>query len=100
MFRDRLRADRPHAMTEQELSKLSDEELRAEAKKMKSSEWQHALLIGVMIGVVLYSIANNAIGLATLIPLWLISRVLHKPERNAALKKVLKERGLEPGARP
>lgn len=82
-------------MDEQELSTLSDEELRARAKEMKSSEIVHAVLIGFMVGIVVFSVAHNTIGLVTLIPLFFIFKVFHKPERNRALKKVLAERGLD-----
>jgi hypothetical protein len=82
-------------MNEQELANLSDEELRAKAREMKSSEIAHAVLIGVMVGIIIYSVANNAVGLTLLIPLFFIFKVLHKPERNRALKKVLAERGLQ-----
>jgi len=81
-------------MTKAELSKLSDEELLAEAKKMKSNEVLHALLIGVMIGVIVFSIWKETIGLFTLIPLFFIYRMLHKPDHNIALKETLKERNL------
>lgn len=82
-------------MNEQELSALSDDELRAKAKEMKRSEIRHALLIGAMVGIIVYSVAKNTWGLVTLIPLFFIVRVLHRPERNRALKRVLGERGLD-----
>lgn len=82
-------------MEEQELSALSDDELRARAREMKSSEVVHAVLIGFMIGIIIFGIAYNAIALSLLIPLFLIFKVFHKPERNRALKKVLAERGLD-----
>ena len=82
-------------MEEQELSALSDDELRARARDMKSSEVVHAVLIGFMIGIIIFGIAYNAIALSLLIPLFLIFKVFHKPERNRALKKVLAERGLD-----
>jgi len=83
------------AMNEKELSRLSDDELRARANKMKSSELVHAVLIGFMVGIIVFSIAYNAVGLFTLIPLFLIFKVFHKPEQNRALKKVLAQRGLD-----
>ena len=46
-------------MNEQDLFALSDDELRALAKEMKQSEIAHALLIGVMVGIILYSVAKN-----------------------------------------
>ncbi|NKI35817.1 FUSC family protein [Wenzhouxiangella sp. XN79A] len=82
-------------MDEQELSRLSDDEFRARRKEMKTAEIAHAVLIGFMVGIIVYSVAKNTWGLVTLIPLFFIFKVLHRPERNRALKKVLAERGLD-----
>jgi hypothetical protein len=84
-------------MTQQELSQLTDIELLVETKKMKSAETLSAVLIGFMIGIIIFSIWKNSIGLFTLIPLYFIFRVFHNPknnERNKVLKAVLQERGL------
>jgi hypothetical protein len=85
-------------MKQEELSELTDIELLVEAKKMKSAEIMSATLIGFMIGIIIFSIWKNTIGLFTLIPLYFIFRVFHNPknnEKNKALKGVLKERGLK-----
>ncbi|MEM1080314.1 MAG: FUSC family protein [Pseudomonadota bacterium] len=82
-------------MNEQELLALSDKELRDRARQMQSSSRWHALMIGFMVGIIIFSVAYNTVGLVTLIPLFFIFRVLHKPERNRVLKKVLAERGLD-----
>lgn len=85
-------------MNQKKLSELTDQELLAEAKKMKSTSIINATLIGVMIGVIIFSIWKNTIGLFTLIPLYFIFKVFHKPkekERNEALKAMLKERNLD-----
>lgn len=85
-------------MKQEELSVLTDIELLVEAKKMKSAEIMSATLIGFMIGIIIFSIWKNTIGLFTLIPLYFIFRVFHNPknnEKNKALKGVLKERGLK-----
>ena len=84
-------------MTKEEFSELSDIELLAMAKKMKSAEIMSATLIGFMIGIIIFSIWKNSIGLFTLIPLYFIFRVFHNPknnEKNKVLKEVLKKRGL------
>ncbi len=80
---------------ERDVSTLTDEELRARAKAMKSSEIVHAVLIGFMVGIIIYSVAKNTWGLVTLIPLFFIFRVFHKPEQNRALKRELAERGMD-----
>lgn len=82
-------------MYQKELSSLTDEELLEKAKKMKSSAITHAVLIGFMIGIIIYSIVNNAYGLFTLIPIYLIYKFVGNNDEHKALKEVLKERGLQ-----
>ena len=82
-------------MKKKELSKFTDQELLDEAKKMKSNSIINALLIGFMIGVIIYSIIKNSIGLFTLIPLFFIFKVINKSENNKDLEKILKERNLK-----
>lgn len=81
-------------MDKEQLSSLSDEELLQEAKKMKSSRFIHAVLIGFLIGIIVYSIAKNTLGFLTLIPLFFAYKLLYKPDQHKALKKILKERNL------
>ena len=85
-------------MIQKELSELTDEELLAEAKKVKSSAIISATLIGFMVGIVFYSIVKNGLGFFTLIPLFFAFKVFHNPknnERNKALEELLKERNLK-----
>ena len=82
-------------MKQKELAELSDEELLAEAKKMKSASIINATLIGFMIGVIVYSIVKDTVGFLTLIPLFLAFKVFHKPDKYKALKQLLKERNLK-----
>ncbi|MEM7574627.1 MAG: FUSC family protein [Bacteroidota bacterium] len=82
-------------MTIEELSALSDAELREKAKIMKRSEILHALVIGLMAGVVIYSVVANSWGFFTLIPLFFISRLLRQSDEYKALKSVLAERKLD-----
>lgn len=81
-------------MTEEEVSKLTDQELLAAAKEMKSSAIMHAVLIGFLIGIILFSILKNTLGFFTLIPLYFIYMWTKEPDKNKALKKELKARGL------
>ena len=82
-------------MTAEELSKLSDEELLAEAKKRKPNAFMNAILIGFMIGIIVFSIVKSTVGLFTLIPLFFIYKMLNGSKDDEALKQVLKERNLE-----
>lgn len=89
-----MKQKEPSALTDQELSKLTDQELLAEAKKMKSSNLTNAVIIGIMIGIIIFSIVKNSVGMVTLIPLYFAYRLLNDP-KNKALEKILKERNLK-----
>ena len=82
-------------MNRKELSALTDQELLAEAKKMKSASFLNALLIGIMIGVIIWSVAKNTVGFFTLIPLFFAYKLINKDKDNKALKDHLKERNLK-----
>ena len=82
-------------MKQEELSELTDQELLDEAKKMKSASIINAVLIGFIIGIVIYSIVKNSVGFFILIPLFFAFKVFHKPKKNKELKKLLKERNLK-----
>ena len=82
-------------MNKTELANLTDDELLAKAKKMKSNEIMSALVIGIMIGVVIWSVVQNTVGIFTLVPLYFIYKMVSNPNEHAQLKEVLKERGLK-----
>ena len=82
-------------MKQKELSELTDQELLEEAKKMKSASITNAVFIGMMIGIVIFSIVKNSIGFFTLIPLLFAYKAFDKSKNNKALEKILKERNLE-----
>jgi hypothetical protein len=83
-------------MTERKLSELTDEELLQEAKKMKSNSIMNAVLIGFFVGVIVYSVVKNTIGLVTLIPIFFVYRLVNKSNyNNQELERLLKERNLK-----
>lgn len=82
-------------MQQKDLSELSDQELLHQAKKMKSTALIRAGLVGFMIGVIVWSVAKNTVGLLTLIPLFVAWRLVNGSKDQEALKAVLKERNLE-----
>ena len=81
-------------MKQEELAQLSDEELLEVAKNNKPSPIIDAFFIGFLAGIIIFSIAANAWGFLTLIPLYLIYIFLKKPKQYEALKKELEVRGL------
>jgi cbb3-type cytochrome oxidase subunit 3 len=83
-------------MAERKLSELTDEELLQEAKKMKSNSIMNAVLIGFFVGVIVYSVVKNTIGLVTLIPIFFVYRLVNKSNyNNQELERLLKERNLK-----
>ncbi len=82
-------------MTQKELSELTDQELLDEAKKMKSTSTMNAVLIGFMVGIIIYSTVKNSLGFFTLIPLFIIYKLVNNSKNNKGLEKLLKERNLK-----
>lgn len=82
-----------------ELSELTDKELLEEAKKMKSSSRKYALLIGCVIGVIIYGVAKKNMGYFALIAFLVVfRRFFSNPDqikKNEELKRLLKERNLK-----
>ncbi len=78
------------------LEELSNEELLKEAKKMKSTAITNATLIGVFIGILIYSIVVNKFGFFTLILLFLIYKFTNNSKYNKKdIDNLLKERNLK-----
>jgi len=83
-------------MNPRNLSQLTDQELLAEAKKMKSNAILNAVLIGFFIGIVIFSIVKNSWGMVTLIPLYFAYKLFNKPKaEEEELEALLKERDLK-----
>lgn len=81
---------------EKNLAELTDQELLQEAKKMKSASILNAVLIGFLIGVVVYSVVQNSLGFFTLIPLFLAYRLINSSTYSTKeLEALLKARGLK-----
>lgn len=84
-------------MNQKPYSEYTDEELLEERKKLKSFSILNAFLIGVLIGILFFSVAYSAYNIALLIPLFLIYKFTNDP-RNKQAKEVealVKERNLE-----
>ncbi len=84
-------------MNQKELSELTDQELLAESKKIKSFSITNAFFIGFLIGIVIYSVVKNSWGMLTLIPLYFIYKLINDPKnkRVKELEILLKERNLK-----
>jgi len=83
-------------MEQKELSELTDQELLDEAKKQKSAAMMNAGLIGFLMGVIIYSVAQNNLGFLTLIPLFFIYKLVNNSKYDRKeLDRLLKERNLK-----
>lgn len=67
-------------MTARNPEELTDQELLQVVNKRKSNSIINATLIGFLVGIVVYSVAKNSWGLFTLIPLFLIYKLVNKPK--------------------
>jgi hypothetical protein len=84
-------------MEQKELTELTNDELLEEAKKMKSFSIINALIIGFLMGVVIFSFVKNTWGMLTIIPLYFLYKLVNDPKnkRFNDLEKLLKERNLK-----
>jgi riboflavin transporter FmnP len=83
-------------MQQKILSELTEQELLQEAKKMKSTSITNAVIIGFLVGIVIYSVAKNGLGFFTLIPLFIAYKFANASNYNKEeLEALLIERGLE-----
>ena len=82
-------------MNQKELTELTNQELIEEVEKIKPSPIVDAFFIGFLVGIIIYSLIVNSWGFLTLIPLFMVYKLLKKSKRNEVLKKELKDRGLQ-----
>jgi hypothetical protein len=77
------------------LTELTDQELQREAKKSKSTNLYDAGIVGILIGIAIYSTVNHGLGLLTFLPLVYIPIAAKNKIKNKELVKLLKERNLK-----
>lgn len=82
-------------MEQENLQYLTDEQLLQERKKLKSGKRINAFLIGIFIGVAVYSVVNNGLGFATLFPLFFVFLVFRYGKKFKAIEKELDSRNLK-----
>lgn len=78
-----------------QLSELTDEELLHEAKTLKPTKVYDAAIVGVLIGIAIYSSVANGFGLLTFLPFVYLPIAAKNKVKLKELKSVLKERNLE-----
>lgn len=78
------------------ISSLTDQELLTETKKQKSKNITNALLVGFLAGILVYSVWKNSLGFLSLIPLFLIYKLVNKSKYDKEeLEKEMKKRKLQ-----
>ena len=66
-------------MRPEEVEGPTDVELSQDARRSRSTPMVNAVLIGFMIGIIIYSVVENSVGLFTLVPLYFVFRFLKSP---------------------
>jgi len=59
-------------------AEIIDQEALDKTKKANASPITNAILIGFLVGIIIYSIAVNSIGIFTLIPLFFLYKLLDR----------------------
>ncbi|MBF6607381.1 MAG: FUSC family protein [Flavobacterium sp.] len=78
------------------LSEMTDQELLLEAKRMRSTSLTNAVLIGFLIGVIIYGVVNDSIGFLAIIPLFMIYKLVNSTKyKRTELQNLLKERNIK-----
>lgn len=81
-------------MNYQKLSKLTNDQLIIESKKLKSNTIITAVLIGFIIGIAIYSVMVNGLGFFALIPLFLAYKMAKNSTKKEDIEKLFKERNI------
>jgi len=77
------------------LRELSDDELKREVKKLKNQGTIDAVIVGFLIGVVIYSVVKGTFGWLMLIPICFVYKLIKKPQfKKKEVEAIMKERGL------
>lgn len=81
-------------MKQKKWAELTDEELLQEAKNIKPTKLYDAVIIGLLIGIAIYSSVKNGFGVLTFIPLVYLPLAAKNKAKKEELEKLLKERNL------
>lgn len=82
-------------MKQKKLAELTDEELLQESRRNKPTNIYDAIIIGVLIGIAIYTSVKNGFGLLTFLPLVYVPIAVKNQAKNKELEKLLKERNLK-----
>lgn len=82
-------------MKEKELSELSDRELLEKRKKTKSAQTMNAVLLGMLIGIAIYSTVKHGLGFFTFFPLFFAFLIARNRKGAKTLEEEIKSRNLK-----
>jgi len=82
-------------MEQKELTEFTDGELLQEVKKNKTIKLYDAGIIGLLVGIAIYSSFKNGFGLLSFLPLVYTPIAAKNKIKNIELEKLLKERNLK-----
>ncbi|MBK7567134.1 MAG: FUSC family protein [Bacteroidetes bacterium] len=68
-------------MNEKSMPEFSDQESIEQKKRIKQSSLLDAFFIGFLVGIIIFSVIASTSGLLTLIPLYLVYRLLKNRKR-------------------
>ncbi len=79
-------------MNSNEFSKLSNEEIEQEIKKLKSNSKTQGVLIGLFVGIAIYALVKNGFGFSSFFPIILVVILLNNRKKISALENELTSR--------
>lgn len=82
-------------MNTNEFSELTNDELLQEQKKEKTRNIINATIIGLFLGVAIYSFVMKGLGFPTFFSLFFAFILFNKKNKNKALEEELKSRNLK-----
>lgn len=79
-------------MKQNEFSNLTDEQLLQYQKRVKQSNILTAFIIGLLIGVAIYSAVKNGFGFFTFFPLFFVYLLARNGKKQVEINKEIKSR--------
>jgi len=73
------------------LTELNDQELTQKIKKIKTNKIIDATIIGITIGIAIYSVVKNGFGFSTFLPLVIAYLLVRNSTNNKILEKELQK---------
>lgn len=73
------------------LTDLNENELRKELKKIKTNKIIDATIVGVTIGIAIYSAVKNGIGFSTFFPIILAYLIIRNSANNKIVEKEIQK---------